>query len=96
LITKSVICDSLVLAYTFPVETDAKDSWMTRLLIVAAGLGLTLSAADACDYNRSAKADVDKTVVASVTTDEAKPMSTPQTVILDETPSVEATEENAQ
>ncbi len=69
---------------------------MTRLLIVAVGLGLTLSAADACNYKRSVQADVDKTVVASVATDEAESMSTPQTIILDETPPAEATEENAQ
>ncbi len=69
---------------------------MTRLLIVAAGLGLTISAAGACNYHKSAKADVDQTVVASVAEDEAKSMSTPQTVILDETAPTEAAEEPAQ
>ena len=55
-----------------------------QILIVAASLGLTLSAAGACNFNRSAEADVDQTVVASVVADEAKSMSTPQTIILDE------------
>ena len=69
---------------------------MTRLLIVAASLGLTLSAADACNAMRSAKADVDQTVVASVVTDEAKSMSTPQTIIVDETAPATGSEEPAQ
>ena len=69
---------------------------MTRLLIVAAGLGLTLSAAGACNFNRSAKADVDQTVVASVATDEAKSMSTPEMIIRDEATPTDTTEEPAQ
>lgn len=69
---------------------------MTRLLIVAASLGLTLSAAGACNYNRSAKADVDQTVVASVVADEVKSMSTPETTILDEMAPTEGDAETAQ
>ena len=47
---------------------------MTRLLVLAAGLATSLTAANACEYMRSAKAQtVDPTVVASVAT--AQPMS---------------------
>lgn len=55
---------------------------MTRLLIVAAGFALSISAANACEYQRSAKAKVDQTVVASIVTDEAKPMTNAEQPIL--------------
>lgn len=51
---------------------------MTRILAAAAALALGLSAASACDYERTASKDVDKTVVASVEKDRA--MSLPQTM----------------
>ncbi|MCC2688688.1 MAG: hypothetical protein K0S21_1491 [Rhizobiaceae bacterium] len=57
---------------------------MTKLLIMAACLGFGMSAAGACEYLRSARADTDQTVVASVVTDEQKSMSTP-VILLDET-----------
>ena len=69
---------------------------MTRLLIVAASLGMTLSAAGACEFNRSAKAGIDQTVVASVALDEAKSMSTPQTIVPEETGPDASTGETAQ
>ena len=49
---------------------------MTRLLAAAAALPLGLSAASACDFERTASKDVDKTVVASV--DKEQAMSLPQ------------------
>lgn len=54
---------------------------MTRALIVVATLGLSLSAAGACEYQRSAQAKVDQTVVASIAT---TTMSTPQQIVLPE------------
>lgn len=48
---------------------------MTRLLIVAAALGLAMSAASACEKLRSASAGIDATTVASTT---VTPMSTPE------------------
>ncbi|KRA00384.1 hypothetical protein ASD64_02125 [Mesorhizobium sp. Root157] len=52
---------------------------MTKALILAASLGLSVSAANACDYLKSAdSAAVDKTaVVASISEDQAVPMSVP-------------------
>lgn len=47
---------------------------MTRLLMIAAALGLGLSAASACEMMRSASAGIDETTVASTT---STPMSTP-------------------
>jgi hypothetical protein len=67
---------------------------MTKILIVAASLGLSLSAAGACEFQRSVQADIDQTVVASVVTDEQKSMSTP-VILLDEAIPAE-TEEVAQ
>jgi len=41
---------------------------MTKVLLIAAGFGLAVSGAQACDFQRTAKADkVDKTTVASIT-----------------------------
>lgn len=52
---------------------------MTRLLVVAASLGLMISSAGACGFKHSAEAKVDQTVVASVVTDESQTkMSTPE------------------
>ena len=51
---------------------------MIRLLAAAAALGLGLSAAAACDFERTASKGVDKTVVASVEKEQA--MSLPQTM----------------
>ena len=55
---------------------------MTKILIMAASLGLSLSAAGACEFMKSAEAKIDQTIVASVTADEEKNMSTPQQVIV--------------
>lgn len=66
---------------------------MTRILIVAASLGLGLSTAGACEYLRMAKAKVDQTVVASVAT-EQQAMSTP--VILPDEKAAAETEEAAE
>jgi hypothetical protein len=46
---------------------------MTRILVLAAALGLSLSAASACEFQRSA--EMDRKVVASVVPSE--PQSTP-------------------
>lgn len=50
---------------------------MTRVLVLAASLGLVASQALACDFMRSASTQVDDTKVASVTSDEQTKMSTP-------------------
>jgi hypothetical protein len=53
---------------------------MTKLLIIAASLSITASAAYACDIHpvdAHASKVVDDTTVASVTSDEAQKMSTP-------------------
>ena len=58
---------------------------MTRILIMAASIGLSLSAAGACESMKSAEAKIDRTIVASVPADEEKKMSTPQqSIIIDE------------
>lgn len=58
---------------------------MTKVLVLAASLGLSISAAHTCDFMKSAdSAAVDKTaVVASITEDQAIPMSVPgdQTIL---------------
>lgn len=48
---------------------------MTRLLMIAAALGLAMSTAGACEWMRSASTGIDETTVASTT---AAPMSTPE------------------
>lgn len=49
---------------------------MTRLLLVAAALGLGLASASACDFHRSA--GLDHTVVASVAEEtQSTPVTTP-------------------
>ena len=54
---------------------------MTRILLLAASLGLAASGAQACDFMKSA-AKVDTSTTASVTQQETQtaPMSTPTTV----------------
>lgn len=64
---------------------------MTRLLVVAASLGLMVSTAGACGFKHSAHADVDPTVVASVAVEQAPPMSMPQTETSSEDASDSAT-----
>ena len=50
---------------------------MTKLLIIAASLSISASAAFACDIHAAGHASkVDDTTVASVTSDEAQKMST--------------------
>ena len=51
---------------------------MNRALIGAAGLGLCVSAANACDFHDSAHSTVDQTTVASV----AAPEEIPATIIV--------------
>ena len=60
-----------------PGRNSAKENRMTKFLIMAACLGFGVSAAGACEYLRSAKADTDTTVVASVVTDEQSPCPRP-------------------
>lgn len=51
---------------------------MTRLLLIAAGLGLAMSGANACEFQRSAKAaELDKTVVASIAVPQSEPVVVP-------------------
>lgn len=64
---------------------------MAKILIAAACIGLGISTAGACEFMRSAHAHSDKTVVASVATDDGKAMSEP-VILLDEAPPEEATE----
>lgn len=52
---------------------------MTRALLVAAALGLSLAGANACEFQRSAATKVDQTKVASTTHSMSKPMSTAPT-----------------
>ncbi len=50
---------------------------MTKVLLIAAGLGLAASGAQACEYMRSAKSEqIDKTTVASVTIPQSEPVVT--------------------
>ena len=83
-ITQSVTCERAALCYPLPVETMRRKSWMTKVLIVAASLSLTLSAAGACDFTQSAEAELDQTVVASVVADEQKAMSIPELILLED------------
>lgn len=63
---------------------------MTKVLVAAACLGLSLSAASACEFMRSAKTHVDQTVVASIVTEDQASMSTPADAILLPEPAVPA------
>ena len=51
---------------------------MTRALIVAAGLGLGVSGANACDFHDTAHSTADQTTVASI----AAPEEIPATIIV--------------
>jgi hypothetical protein len=62
---------------------------MTRILALAAALGLSLSVASACEFQRSA--EIDKTVVASVVADELQ--STPVIEVPAEQPATPAVPE---
>lgn len=42
---------------------------MTRVLLLAAAIGLTVSSAGACEYLKSVQAKTDPTVVASISND---------------------------
>jgi hypothetical protein len=55
---------------------------MTRILLLAASLGLAVSGAQACDLMKSAAKKVDTNTTASVSKQETQtpPMSTPATV----------------
>lgn len=56
---------------------------MTKAIVLAAALGLTVSGASACELGKTARS-LDKTSVASIvgTSDAAQPtMSTPETVV---------------
>jgi hypothetical protein len=54
---------------------------MTKALVLAAALGLTVSGASACEFGKTAKS-LDKTSVASiVNTTDAPTMSTPDTAV---------------
>lgn len=65
---------------------------MTKVLLIAAGLGLAASGAQACEYMRSAKSEqIDKTTVASVTVPQSEPVIM-QEPVADE-PTVEMTAE---
>jgi hypothetical protein len=61
-----------------------KEKSMTKALILAASLGLSVSAAYACDYLRTTESQaVDKTtVVASIPQQKAAPMSVPDAPIV--------------
>ncbi|MGE0501133.1 MAG: hypothetical protein AB7I79_05655 [Rhizobiaceae bacterium] len=49
---------------------------MTKALVMAAALGLSVSGVSACEYMKSVR-NLDKTTVASVTSDVLPAMSTP-------------------
>lgn len=55
---------------------------MTKVLLLAASLGLCVSSSQACEFQRSAK--VDTTVVASVAPPEAPPVSVPVAIVAQE------------
>jgi len=57
---------------------------MKRVLITLACVGLSASAANACEFMRSAKATVDQTVVASIAVEADVAISKPQQVLLPE------------
>lgn len=71
---------------------------MAKALILAVSLGLSMSAAHACDFMKSANnASVDKTiVVSSVSEDKAAPMSVPADQIVLPAPSQAETSQSAQ
>ena len=58
---------------------------MTRLLILAASLGLAISQAAACDFHQTTASKVDETKVASITTNQTQNMSKPASQSTDST-----------
>ena len=54
---------------------------MTKLLLIAAAFGLAVTSAQACEYQRSAKAKVDTTTVASVEIPQSTPVTLPAPVV---------------
>ena len=65
---------------------------MTKLLLIAAGLGLAVSSAQACEFQRTAKADkVDNTTVASISLPQTEPVAMPEPT--DDTSRIEKTTE---
>jgi hypothetical protein len=61
-----------------PVTNERKVR-MTKLLLIAAGLGLAVSGAQACDFQRTAKANkVDDTTVASISLPQSEPVAIPE------------------
>lgn len=61
---------------------------MTKVLLMAAALGLVASSAGACEMQKSAQAKVDTTTVASVDKVEPTPMSTAEDPLPAETSGV--------
>jgi hypothetical protein len=53
-----------------------KENQMTKIIVAAAAVGLTLSSAGACEFMRSAQTEVDRTVVASVAVEQEAVQST--------------------
>jgi hypothetical protein len=65
---------------------------MTKLLLIAAGLGLAVSSAQACEFQRTAKAGkVDNTTVASFSLPQTEPVAMPEPT--DDTSRIEKTTE---
>jgi hypothetical protein len=65
---------------------------MTKLFLIAAGLGLAVSGAQACEFQRTAKADkVDKTTVGSIALPQSEPVAISKPA--DEKPPVETVAE---
>jgi hypothetical protein len=65
---------------------------MTKILIAAACMGMGLSTAGACEFMQSAHSHSEKTVVASVATEDDKAMSQPVILPPDEALPEEAAE----
>lgn len=61
---------------------------MTRVLLLAAALGLVITSAGACELQKSVQAEVDTTVVASVDKVDQTPMSTAEDPLPAKTPDV--------
>jgi hypothetical protein len=51
---------------------------MTRIFLVAAAIGLAVSSAQACEYQRSAQNKVDATTVASIEIPQSQPVALPE------------------
>ncbi len=55
---------------------------MTRVLLLVAAIGFTVSGAGACEYLKSAQAKIDNTTVASVATDKMSSAQDAQTPVV--------------